>query len=173
MMHSVVLCGYIFMYILSLVCWGIMTHSQMFMLVFILFNFSSDELLLQEDNADVRHLTSEIANGMHLGHTTDTAGFPGGGVNYNWGYNHYRPSFNLCPLNERYVLFFLVLKLRIMHDLLKPSRMWALGILLTVLAMQTFCLELIFIINALLYYLLTSFCIEMPRIGDQDRFWFI
>ncbi|CAA7406456.1 unnamed protein product [Spirodela intermedia] len=61
----------------------------------------SDELLLQEDNPDVRNLTSEIANGMHLGHATDTAGLPGGGVNYNWGHSHYRPSFNLFPSNER------------------------------------------------------------------------
>ncbi|MQL99221.1 hypothetical protein Taro_031940 [Colocasia esculenta] len=61
----------------------------------------SDELLLQEDNPDVRNLASEFANGMHLGRGMDTAVLPSGGAKYNWGRNHYHPSLSFSSSNDR------------------------------------------------------------------------
>ena len=60
----------------------------------------SDELLLQEDNADVRNLASVFSNGMHLGNVADAV-LPGGGVSNQWGHGHYRPSSNPFLSSER------------------------------------------------------------------------
>ncbi|XP_078437732.1 YAK1-like protein 1 isoform X2 [Wolffia australiana] len=51
----------------------------------------SDELLLQEDNADVRNLASELSNGLHID----------AGSNHNRGRKSYRPSFDQFFSNER------------------------------------------------------------------------